>query len=160
MATMFYFPASPGLTERQSCVLKALGPAQEEESPGDIIGNTSLIFSLVRNTSFSIFRSECSGLAPSTPLVPPVGPAWRRRRTGRISRGLVRWLRNFLIHEKKAESSFQAIKGVDSKLVEMILNEVIPRGSTGVTWADVSGQTIIRDTFWIQWQECGMTRSG
>lgn len=34
----------------------------------------------------------------------------------------------------------QAIKGVDSKLVEMILNEVIPRGSTGVTWADVSGQ--------------------
>ena len=46
-----------------------------------------------------------------------------------------------LIHEKKAESSFQAIKGVDSKLVEMILNEVIPRGSTGVTWADVSGQT-------------------
>ena len=35
---------------------------------------------------------------------------------------------------------FQAIKGVDSKLVEMILNEVIPRGSTGVTWADVSGQ--------------------
>ena len=37
---------------------------------------------------------------------------------------------------------FQAIKGVDSKLVEMILNEVIPRGSTGVTWADVSGQTV------------------
>ena len=48
---------------------------------------------------------------------------------------------NCLIHEKKAKSSFQAIKGVDSKLVEMILNEVIPRGSTGVTWADVSGQT-------------------
>ena len=36
--------------------------------------------------------------------------------------------------------SCQVIKGCDSKLVEMILNEVIPRGSTGVTWADVSGR--------------------
>ena len=32
------------------------------------------------------------------------------------------------------------IKGCDSKLVESILNEVIPRGTTGVSWADVSGQ--------------------
>ena len=44
--------------------------------------------------------------------------------------------------------NFQAIKGVDSKLVEMILNEVIPRGSTGVTWADVSGQTIYLTHVW------------
>jgi len=36
--------------------------------------------------------------------------------------------------------SCQLIKGTDSKLVDMILNEVIPKGSTGVTWADVSGQ--------------------
>ena len=35
--------------------------------------------------------------------------------------------------------SCQLIKGTDSKLVDMILNEVIPKGSTGVTWADVSG---------------------
>ena len=38
------------------------------------------------------------------------------------------------------QRSCQSIKGVDSKLIEMILNEVIPRGSTGVTWQDVSGQ--------------------
>ena len=34
----------------------------------------------------------------------------------------------------------QLIKGCDPKLVETILNEVIPRGSTGVSWADVAGQ--------------------
>ena len=38
--------------------------------------------------------------------------------------------------------SCQLIKGTDSKLVDMILNEVIPKGSTGVTWADVSGKRI------------------
>ena len=32
------------------------------------------------------------------------------------------------------------IKGCDSKLVESILNEVIPRGTTGVSWSDVAGQ--------------------
>ena len=46
------------------------------------------------------------------------------------------------VTRNEANANFQAIKGVDSKLVEMILNEVIPRGSTGVTWADVSGQTV------------------
>ena len=35
---------------------------------------------------------------------------------------------------------WQLIKGCDPKLVETILNEVIPRGSTGVSWADVAGQ--------------------
>ena len=48
--------------------------------------------------------------------------------------------------------SCQVIKGCDSKLVEMILNEVIPRGSTGVTWADVSGRglyILIRRTIFI-----------
>ena len=48
--------------------------------------------------------------------------------------------------------SCQVIKGCDSKLVEMILNEVIPRGSTGVTWADVSGRglyLLIRRTIFI-----------
>ena len=48
--------------------------------------------------------------------------------------------------------SCQVIKGCDSKLVEMILNEVIPRGSTGVTWADVSGRglyILIRKTIFI-----------
>jgi len=34
----------------------------------------------------------------------------------------------------------QVIKGCDGKLVESILNEVIAKGSTGVSWADVSGQ--------------------
>eukprot|EP00092_Neocalanus_flemingeri_P033603 GFUD01036531.1.p1 GENE.GFUD01036531.1~~GFUD01036531.1.p1 ORF type:complete len:574 (+),score=222.58 GFUD01036531.1:126-1847(+) len=34
----------------------------------------------------------------------------------------------------------QVIKGCDGKLVEMILNEVVPKGATGVSWADVSGQ--------------------
>jgi len=34
----------------------------------------------------------------------------------------------------------QVIKGCDGKLVETILNEVIPKGATGVSWADVSGQ--------------------
>lgn len=34
----------------------------------------------------------------------------------------------------------QVIKGCDGKLVETILNEVIPKGATGVCWADVSGQ--------------------
>ena len=38
------------------------------------------------------------------------------------------------------KKSCGVIKGCDSKLVESILNEVIPRGTTGVTWADVSGQ--------------------
>jgi len=38
------------------------------------------------------------------------------------------------------KKSCQVIKGCDSKLVEMILNEVIPKGATGVSWADVSGQ--------------------
>jgi len=34
----------------------------------------------------------------------------------------------------------QVIKGCDGKLVETILGEVIPKGATGVSWADVSGQ--------------------
>jgi len=34
----------------------------------------------------------------------------------------------------------QVIKGCDGKLVEMILNEVVPKGATGVSWSDVSGQ--------------------
>jgi len=38
------------------------------------------------------------------------------------------------------KKSCGVIKGCDSKLVESILNEVIPRGTTGVSWSDVSGQ--------------------
>jgi len=41
--------------------------------------------------------------------------------------------------------SCQLIKGCDPKLVETILNEVIPRGSTGVSWADVAGQDKAKD---------------
>ena len=48
-------------------------------------------------------------------------------------------------HRKTTErenlkKSCGVIKGCDSKLVESILNEVIPRGTTGVSWVDVSGQ--------------------
>ena len=42
--------------------------------------------------------------------------------------------------KENLKKSCGLIKGCDSKLVESILNEVIPRGTTGVTWADVSGQ--------------------
>ena len=38
------------------------------------------------------------------------------------------------------KSACQAIKGVDSKLVETILNEVVPRGMCGVKFSDISGQ--------------------
>jgi len=38
------------------------------------------------------------------------------------------------------KSACQAIKGVDSKLVETILNEVVPRGMCGVKFGDISGQ--------------------
>ena len=33
-----------------------------------------------------------------------------------------------------------AVKGLDPKLVETILNEVVPNSSTGVKFSDVSGQ--------------------
>ena len=33
-----------------------------------------------------------------------------------------------------------ALKGVDQKLIESVLDEVIPGSSTGVTFNDVSGQ--------------------
>ena len=32
------------------------------------------------------------------------------------------------------------IKGCDSKLVEAIVNEVVPKGATGVRFSDISGQ--------------------
>ena len=34
----------------------------------------------------------------------------------------------------------EGMEGVDTKMVELILQEVITKGSTGVTWQDVSGQ--------------------
>ena len=34
----------------------------------------------------------------------------------------------------------EGMEGVDAKMVELILQEVITKGSTGVTWQDVSGQ--------------------
>ena len=32
------------------------------------------------------------------------------------------------------------IKGCDSKLVEAMVNEVVPKGATGVRFSDISGQ--------------------
>ena len=32
------------------------------------------------------------------------------------------------------------IKGCDSKLVEAIVNEAVPKGATGVRFSDISGQ--------------------
>ena len=34
----------------------------------------------------------------------------------------------------------KVIKGCDSKLVEAIVNEVVPKGATGVRFSDISGQ--------------------
>ena len=36
------------------------------------------------------------------------------------------------------------IKGCDSKLVEAIVNEVVPKGATGVRFSDISGQEKVR----------------
>ena len=38
------------------------------------------------------------------------------------------------------KSKCMAVKGLDPKLVETILNEVVPNSSTGVKFSDVSGQ--------------------
>ena len=49
------------------------------------------------------------------------------------------------ISEKEGlKKAGQVIKGCDGKLVETILNEVIPKGATGVSWADVSGQEKVK----------------
>ena len=52
---------------------------------------------------------------------------------------------NFRLDEKGSgkedlKSKCSGLKNVDQKLVEMILDEVVPKSSTGVTFADVSGQ--------------------
>lgn len=45
-----------------------------------------------------------------------------------------------LSDKESLKKACQVIKGCEGKLVETILGEVIPKGATGVSWADVSGQ--------------------
>ena len=42
---------------------------------------------------------------------------------------------------RRSGSSINALKGVDSKLAQIIIDEIID-SSTPVTWEDISGQTV------------------
>lgn len=50
------------------------------------------------------------------------------------------------------KSKCTGLKSLDQKLVEMILDEVVPKSSTGVKFADVSGQEKVKYRRYISTQ--------